>query len=112
MSPLHISQQVLLNKVKKEYILFNMNNENITSPCISVCKSDPVTDYCYGCGRTTEDKKLWKDPNTSDEWKKSNLELTRSRLNGWQQEAWDKSYAYKIETGLSLIKKKLLQQKK
>ena len=48
----------------------------------------------------------------SDEWKKSNLELTRSRLNGWQQEAWDKSYAYKIETGLSLIKKKLLQQKK
>jgi len=61
---------------------------------------------------STEDKKLWKDPNKSDEWKKSNLELTRSRLNGWQQEAWDKSYAYKIETGLSLIKKKLLQQKK
>ena len=112
MSPLHISQQVLLNIVKKEYISFNMDNENITSPCISVCKSDPVTDYCYGCGRTTKDKKLWKDPNTSDEWKKSNLELTRSRLNGWQQEAWDKSYAYKIETGLSLIKKKFLEQKK
>ena len=112
MSLIHVSQQVLLHIVKKEYILFNMNNANITSPCISVCKSDPVTDYCYGCGRTTEDKKLWKDPNTSDAWKKSNLELTRSRLNGWQQEAWDKSYAHKIETGLSLIKKKLLQQKK
>ncbi len=89
-----------------------MNNENITTPCISVCKSDPITDYCYGCGRTTEDKKMWKDPNTSDEWKKSNLELTRSRLNGWQQEAWDKSYAYKKETGMSLIKKKFLEQKK
>ena len=112
MSPLHISQQVLLKIVIKEYILFNMNNENITTPCISVCKSDPVTDYCYGCGRTTEDKKMWKNPDTSNEWKKSNLKLTRSRLNGWQQEAWDKSYAYKIETGLSLIKKKLLEQKK
>ena len=112
MSPLHISQQVLLNIVKKEYILFNMNNENIESPCISVCKSDPVIDYCYGCGRTTEDKKMWKNPDTSDEWKKSNLQLTKSRLNGWQQEAWEKSYAYKKETGMSLIKKKLLEQKK
>ena len=112
MSPLHISQQVLLNKVKKEYISFNMNNENITSPCISVCKSDPVSDYCYGCGRTTEDKKMWKNPDASDEWKMSNLQLIRSRLNNWQGEAFDKSYAFKKETGLSLIKKKLLEQKK
>ena len=55
---------------------------------------------------------MWKDPDTSNEWKKSNLELTRSRLNGWQQEAWDKSYSYKKETGMSLIKKKFLEQKK
>ena len=89
-----------------------MENENIISPCITVCKSDPVSGYCYGCGRTDDNKKMWKDPNTSDEWKKHNLELTRSRLNGWQQEAWDKSYAYKKETGMSLIKKKFLEQKK
>ena len=89
-----------------------MNNENIISPCISVCKSDPVTDYCYGCGRTTEEKKVWKNPDTPDEWKKNNLKLTRNRLNGWQQKAWDKSYAFKKETGISIIKKKLLQQKK
>ncbi len=112
MSPFHISQLVLLNIVIKEYILFDMNNENITSPCISVCKTDPVTDYCYGCGRTTEDKIMWKNPDTPDEWKKSNLKLTRSRLNGWQQKAWDKSYAFKKETGISLLKQKLLQQKK
>jgi len=109
---LNISQEILLDIMKKKYILLDMNNENITTPCISVCKSDPVTDFCYGCGRTTEDKKMWKDPDTSNEWKKSNLELTRSRLNGWQQEAWDKSYAYKKETGMSLIKKKFLEQKK
>ena len=89
-----------------------MENENIISPCITVCKSDPVSGYCYGCGRTDDDKKMWKDPNTTDEWKKSNLELTRSRLNGWQQTAWDKSYAYKREIGVSLLKKKILEQKK
>ena len=55
---------------------------------------------------------MWKNPNTSDEWKKSNLELTKGRLNGWQQDAWVKSYAHKKETGMSLLKKKLLEQKK
>ena len=89
-----------------------MNNENIESPCISVCKSDPVTDYCYGCGRTTEDKKNWKNVDASNEWKKNNLQLIRSRLNNWQGEAFDKSYAFKKETGISLIKKKIIRRKK
>ena len=89
-----------------------MNEKSIISPCITICRSDPITDYCYGCGRSLEDKKKWSDPNTSDEWKKLNLEEIRDRLNGWQQEAWDKSYAYKIKAGISLFKKKLLAQKK
>ena len=89
-----------------------MNNKNIISPCITVCRSDPITDYCYGCGRTTEDKKSWSDPNTSDEWKKSNLEIIRSRLSNWQLEAWEKSYAHKKRTGNSLLKEKILKQKK
>ena len=46
----------------------------IISPCISICKMDPVTGYCYGCGRDNDEKKIWKDQNTSDEWKKQNLE--------------------------------------
>ena len=33
----------------------------IVSPCIIICKTDPVTGYCYGCGRSNEDKKMWKD---------------------------------------------------
>ena len=89
-----------------------MIKETIISPCISVCKSDPITDYCYGCGRTTEDKKMWKNPDTSNEWKKSNLKLIRSRLNSWQGDAFDQSYTFKKESGISLIKKKLLEQKK
>ena len=89
-----------------------MNEENIVSPCLSVCKTDPISGFCYGCGRTDEDKKMWKDPETSDEWKTKNLESLRTRLNGWQKDAFDKSYAYKKENGISLIKKKLLEQKK
>ena len=89
-----------------------MDNQEIVSPCMSVCKTDPISGYCYGCGRTDEDKKIWKDPETSDEWKINNLELLKTRLNGWQKDAFDKSYAYKKENGISLIKKRLLEQKK
>ena len=89
-----------------------MDNKEIVTPCMSVCKTDPISGYCYGCGRTDEDKKMWKDPETSDEWKINNLELLRTRLNGWQKDAFDKSYAYKKENGISLIKKRLLEQKK
>ena len=46
----------------------------IVSPCISICRTDPVTGYCYGCGRSNEEKKIWKDENTSDDWKKTNIE--------------------------------------
>ena len=89
-----------------------MDNKEIVTPCMSVCKTDPISGFCYGCGRTDEDKKMWKDPETSDEWKINNLGLLRTRLNGWQKDAFDKSYAYKKENGISLIKKKLLEQKK
>ena len=89
-----------------------MNDENIVTPCISICKSDPISDYCYGCGRTSEDKIMWNDPATSNEWKKTNLELIRSRLSDWQQLAWDKSYSHKKNTGNSLFKEKIIQQKK
>ena len=46
----------------------------IVSPCISICKTDPSTGYCYGCGRNNEEKRIWKENNTSDEWKKNNIE--------------------------------------
>ena len=32
----------------------------IISPCISICKTDPKTGFCYGCGRSNEEKKIWK----------------------------------------------------
>ena len=27
-------------------------SKKIVSPCISICKTDPVTGFCYGCART------------------------------------------------------------
>ena len=50
------------------YYRTNLSNPNICvyiskfkkmiiSPCISICKTDPVTGLCYGCARNNEEKK-------------------------------------------------------
>ena len=83
--------------------------EKIISPCISICKTDPVTGYCYGCARTTEEKKLWKDDKTSNEWKIKNLKLITERMEGWQLETFKESYNHKIKQGISLFKKNQLE---
>ena len=88
-----------------------MNIQNVVSPCISVCKTDPISGFCYGCGRSDAEKKTWKDENTKNEWKLNNIEELRSRLEGWQLEAFNESYKSKQENGLSLIKKKLLESR-
>ncbi len=82
----------------------------IISPCISICKTDPITGYCYGCARTNEEKKLWKDESTPDEWKSKNLELIVNRMKGWQLETFRESYNHKIQKGISLFKKNQLDK--
>jgi len=77
----------------------------IISPCISICKTDPQTGYCYGCGRNNEEKKMWKLQETSDKWKKSNLTDIQARLGGWQLESFKDSYNHKVKNGISLYKK-------
>ena len=79
----------------------------IISPCISICKTDPLTGFCYGCGRSNEEKKIWKLENTTNEWKINNIKVIKTRLNGWQLESFEQSYTYKVENGISLFKKKL-----
>tara|TARA_B100000795_G_scaffold259786_1_gene235062 strand:+ start:99 stop:347 length:249 start_codon:yes stop_codon:yes gene_type:complete len=79
----------------------------IISPCISICKTDPQTGYCYGCGRNNDEKKLWKLEDTSEQWKSDNLNNILKRLAGWQLESFKDSYKYKIENGISLFKKNL-----
>ena len=77
----------------------------IISHSISICKIDPVTGFCYGCGRSNDDKKMWKNEETKDEWKKNNLLELEKRLNGWQLKSFKESYNHKIENGISLFKK-------
>ena len=53
---------------------------------------------------------IWKEENTSIDWKNENLEIIKSRLSGWQLESFNKSYEFKIKNGISLIKHKLLNK--
>ena len=82
----------------------------VVSPCISICKIDPDTGYCYGCGRTDTEKIKWKSEDTTEDWKKQNLKEIKNRLSGWQLESFIKSYKCKVEEGISLYKKAILKK--
>ena len=82
----------------------------VVSPCISICKTDPDTGYCYGCGRTDDEKFKWKSEDTTEDWKKQNLKEIEKRLSGWQLESFIKSYKCKVEEGRSLYKKGILKK--
>ena len=86
-------------------------SKKIISPCISICKTDPVTGYCYGCARTNEEKKQWKDENTTNQWKQENLNTILTRMKGWQLNTFKESYEHKKSKGVSLFKKSLLEIK-
>ena len=87
-----------------------MNNK-VISPCISICRTDPVTGYCYGCARTNHEKKIWKDEKTTKKWKLDNLESIISRMKGWQLDTFKESYEHKMKRGISLFKKNQLIDK-
>ena len=88
-----------------------MDNQKIVSPCISICKTDPRTGYCYGCARTNDEKIIWKDEKTTSTWKKNNLNLLIQRMSGWQLESFKESYKHKVKNGISLFKKYSIQEK-
>ena len=80
--------------------------DKIVSPCISICKTDPVTGFCYGCARTDQEKKIWKYESTDRTWKEKNLDEIQKRMEGWQLTTFRESYNYKLKNGISLFKKK------
>ena len=82
-----------------------MSIKKIVSPCISICRTDPRTGYCYGCARTEEEKLIWKNEKTEVMWKKDNLNLIIQRMSGWRLETFKESYQLKIKTGISIFKK-------
>ena len=86
----------------------NIDNQ-IVSPCISICRTDPRTGYCYGCARTEKEKIIWKEKETSIQWKKENIIVITKRMSGWQLETFKESYSNKIETGFSIFKQNLIK---
>ena len=70
----------------------NNSEKNILSPCISICKNDPETGFCYGCARTDKEKKIWKRPDTSNDWKKENLDSIVFRMGESQRKTFKDSY--------------------
>ena len=85
--------------------------KTIISPCISICKTDSITGYCYGCARTEEEKKIWKEEKPLEEWKEKNLKIITSRMKGWQLNTFRESYDHKLKKGISLFKKNLFEKK-
>ena len=83
----------------------NEYNSKVIPPCISICKTDPLTGYCYGCARTNKEKIIWKDEKTSNQWKNDNINELIKRMTGWQLETFKESYKHKIKTGISIFKK-------
>jgi hypothetical protein len=87
-----------------------MDNQKIVSPCISICKTDYKTGYCYGCSRTDKEKIIWKNEKTSNDWKEKNINELIQRMTGWQVEAFKESYEHKIKTGISIFKKNQIKK--
>ena len=85
-------------------------NKKIISPCISICRTDPRTGYCYGCARTNEEKIIWKEEKTTITWKGDNLKILIQRMSGWQLETFKESYEHKLKTGVSLYKQVSLKK--
>jgi len=94
----------------QEKFHIKMSDEKIISPCISICKTDPRTGYCYGCARTEKEKIIWKSKETTMQWKKENINELVQRMSGWQLETFKESYQYKIKTGISIFKKNQLKK--
>ena len=88
----------------------NEYNSKVISPCISICKTDPLTGYCYGCARTNKEKVTWKNEKTSNQWKSDNINELIKRMTGWQLETFKESYKHKIKTGISIFKKNQIKE--
>ena len=88
-----------------------LKKENIVSPCISICRTDPRTGYCYGCARTDNEKIIWKDKKTEISWKKENLNSLLQRMSGWQLETFKESYFHTSKTGISLYMESIKNKK-
>ena len=76
-------------------------SDKLISPCISICKTDPITGFCYGCARTDEEK-LWKMKIPQMNGK--NLAIIFNRMEGWQLETFKETYKHKKNEAFQFLK--------
>ena len=57
-------------------------------------------------------KKIWKNLNTTDEWKLENLNILKKRMKESQLKTFEKSYNEKIEFGKLVFSKDLKKNHK
>tara|TARA_B100000900_G_scaffold306988_1_gene265617 strand:+ start:892 stop:1158 length:267 start_codon:yes stop_codon:yes gene_type:complete len=75
----------------------------IVSPCVSLCGVNE-DGFCPGCGRTLEERKIWKKENPDNEWKLKNIEDAIARLDEQALDHFHASYEFKKKHGLSIKK--------
>ena len=89
-------------KVGNEYLI-NGTKRYITNA--------PIAGVFSVMARTNEEKKQWKDENSTNQWKEENLKIIVTRMQGWQLNTFRESYEHKKNKGISLFKKNLLESK-
>ena len=52
--------------------------DDVPSPCLSICKMDPATEFCEGCFRTLDEIAAWS--RFDDESKRAVWQLIAERL--------------------------------
>lgn len=57
--------------------------EAVPSPCLSVCRMDPTTDFCEGCFRTINEIAAWG--RMGDDEKRRVWRLIGNRIDGGQK---------------------------
>ena len=88
-------------------LFFYQANKNYSKE--HLLRLDPNTNE-VSCGRTNDEKAIWKNEDTSNEWKINQITEIKSRLSGWQLSSFEESYNFKQKNGVSLLKHKLLNK--
>ena len=75
----------------------------IISPCISICKTDPITGYCYGCGRSEDDKKNWINEKKDEKLEAEHLKKHLKSITDHIKTLSLKKYSQLLKMKVSLI---------
>ncbi len=65
-------------------------DEEVPSPCVSICRMDPVSELCAGCFRTLDEIALWgrmAENSKREVWKQIGLRIVLAQAAGERKSA-------------------------